>query len=421
MKRFRLLSIIALSMLFVSTGCERTPEDIEQWRNAKGGMDKMQEWASSTEEPKNVRLRAIEIMVEDGESNALQPTLKGTEDKKLRAEMVDVALPIVEAKWAKQDMPTLSEKAEGGRVRSGNSESVDAKDAAYFLHPFTDGEQKQKIETILAEWMSTDWQLRDQLGNTTLGQIAPRAGEKGVESLLAWLKEAIQPHTVVAKIKKHGDDDAKDKAAIIVRQLAEKAHPNLNLSLETAVLTFEHKELTPYLKQAVIDPNSPNKLIDGAMDALVRNEGERAAPFFSDLVKNQKGLLRWVAATRLVEVMGKPAFTYVATGLPVEMDSYPSSDKASLHDDTKYFCKMYQGEMGDAGISSVSDQIKRGLTSSRWPARMLALQCARIFKAKDLQDQISALSEERQSLPGWGDKKTVGDLADEVLQELSKS
>jgi hypothetical protein len=423
MKRLKFLSILALSMLFVSTGCDRTPEDIEQWRKAKGGMDKMQEWASSTEEPKNVRIHAIKIMVEEGAANALQPTLDGIEDKKLRAEMVDVAVPIVETMWNKKDMPTVSDelKAKGGRMRAGSSESVKAKDAAYFLQPFAEGEQKQKLEAILADWMSADWQLRNKLGTTTLGQIAPRAGDKGVDSLILWLEEAIEPNTVVAMIDEMADDEAREKTAIVIRKRAEEAHPKLNPSLENAVLTFKHEELTPYLKKAVTDPASSNSLIDGAMDALVRNEGERAAPFFSDLVKNEKGLLRWVAATRLVEVMGKPAFTYVATGLPVEMDTYPPTEKASLRDDSQYFCKMYHGEMGDAGIKSVSDQIKRGLNSSRWPARMLGLQCARVFKATDLREDISALTSESQIIPGWGEETTIGDFASEVLEELSKS
>jgi hypothetical protein len=422
MKRLKMLSIVALSMLFVSTGCERTPEDVEQWRNAKGGMEKMQQWAESSEEPKPVRIRAVEIMVAEGAANAMQPTLDSIDDKELRAEMVDAVVPIVEEMWSKQDMPKMSDeiKAKGGRMATGNSDSVEAKDAAYYLQPYAEGEQRKKLEAILSEWMSTDWQLRNKLGRTTLGQIAPRAGDKGAENLVLWLKEAVQPHIVITMIDKYCTDEEKEQAAIALRERAEEAHPKINASLETALLTFEHKELAPYLKKAATDPNSPNTLIDGAMDALVRIEGERAAPFFSDLVKNEKGLLRWVSATRLVEVMGKPSFTYVATGLPVEMDTYPSSDEASLRDDTQYFCKMYHGEMNDAGISSVSDQIARGLASSRWPARVLGLQCARVFKSTDLKDAVSELTSDTQSVPGWGEETSVGDLATEVLEELSK-
>lgn len=425
MKRLESLAVIAMTLLLVATsfGCERKPADLEEWRTAKGGMEKMQEWSQSTEEPRPVRIRAFEILVEEGEGNALPPTLEGVDDENLRTEMVEAAMPIVVAKWEKQDMPKMSDdvKAQGGRVAAGASESVEAKDAAYFLHPFAKGESKTRLESIMGEWMSTDWQLRNQLGNTTLGQMAPRAGEAGKKSLIAWLEEAVQPSTVVAMINKHGDDATKEAAAKVLKERAEEKHPELDKSLQIALLSLEHEALSPYFKKAITDPNSPNDLIDASMDALVRIEGEKAAPFFSDLVKNKSGLLRWVSATRLVEVMGKPAFTYVSTGLPVEMDSYPAADSSDIQENTQYFCKMYHGEMKDQKVSSVSDQLGGGLKSSRWPARMLALQCARIFKASDLEAQISKLTSDRQPLPGWGEEKTIGGLATEVLEALSKS
>lgn len=425
MKKMKHIGLVVMSLLLVATsfGCERKPEDLEQWRTAKGGMEKMQEWATSKEEPRPVRIRAVEILVEEGEANALKPTLDAVEDKKLRAEMVDHAVPIVEKQWQKQDMPKLSDdvKEQGGAVKAGASDSVKAKDAAYFLVPYAEGDNKKKLQGILAEWMSTDWQLRNQLGSTTLGQIAPEAGKPGAKALVAWLEKAVQPHVVAAMIKKEADDETKAKAAEVLRKRAEEKHPELGPSLEQAILSFGHKGLTPYLKKAITDPNSPNELIDGAMDAMVRNEGERAAPFFTDLVKNRSGLLRWVSATRLVEVLGKPAFTYVAKGLPVEMDSYPGVEETGLKENTQYFCKMYHGEMKDNDVSTVDGQLTRGLSSSRWPARVLALQCARTFKAADLKDKIAELKDDNQKIPGWGEETSIGDLANSVLEELSKS
>lgn len=425
MKRLKHLAVLIVTLLLVATsfGCERKPADLEEWRTAKGGMEKMQEWAQSGEEPRAVRIRAFEILVEEGEGNALPPTLEGVEDEKVRTEMVEAAVPIVVEKWEKQDMPKMSDdvKEQGGRVAAGASESVEAKDAAYFLQPFAKGESKKKLESIMGEWLSTDWQLRNQLGNTTLGQIAPRAGEAGTKSLTAWLEEAVQPSTVVTMINKHGDDETKEAAAKVLAKRAEEEHPEPSKSLQVALLSLEHEALSPYFKKAITDPNSPNDLIDASMDALVRIEGEKAAPFFSDLVKNKSGLLRWVSATRLVEVMGKPAFTYVSTGLPVEMETYPASDSADLKENTQYFCNMYHGEMTDQKVESVSDQLSRGLRSSRWPARMLALQCARKFNASDLEEQISTMTSDSQALPGWGEEMTIGDLASKTLEELSKS
>ncbi len=424
MKRIERLILIAVSLMLVtaSVGCKRKPEDLEKWRHAKGGMERMQKWAQSKDEPRDVRIRAVEILVQDGHPNDLQPTLKGVKDKGMRKAMVEAAMPMVQKMWDKQDMPKLTDAAkQNGGLKVGNSQSVKAKDDAYFLEPFAEGATKKKLQTILADWMSKDWQLRNKLGSTTLGQIAPRAGKKGMQSMLAWLKEAVQPAVVADMIKKQGDDDAKKKAAIILRKRAEKAHPNLDAELEAAVMNFQHPALEPYYKKVINDPNSPPKLIDEAMGAMVKAAGEHAAPFFSDLVKNKSGQLRWVSATRLVDVMGKAAFTYVGMGLPVEMDSYPGVDATDLKENVQYFCRMYQGAMKDAGVSSVDDQFARGLKSSRWPARVLALQCAGIFKTTKLKDQIAKLQSDKQKIPGWGKQTSVGDIAKDVLEELSKT
>jgi hypothetical protein len=417
------LAAAALFLISSAFGCERKPEDLEKWRNAKGGLEKIQGWATSPDETKAVRIRAAEILVEDGRPNNLQPTLDAIEDEELRDAMVEAALPIVEAKWAEQDMPQLSDevKEEGGAVQAGPSEAVKAKDAAYFLQPYAKGESKKKLESILAEWLSEDWQLRNKLGVTTLGQLAERAGPTGVESLLAWLEEAVEPHAVLEMIDEYADDDARDRAAKIILARVEEAHPELSPTLQVSIFSFEHKAFTPYLKKVISDPSSPPQLIDRAMNALVENEGERSAPFFTDLVKTRKGLLRRVAATRLVEVLGKPAFSYVATGLPIEMDAYPPVEEDSFREDLAYFCNLYHSEMQENEVSSVDDQLRRGLSSNRWPAKALALQCARKFKSVELKADIEKLSSDEQKLPGFGGETSVGELADEVLDELSKT
>ncbi len=414
---------VCLMLLATAFGCERKPEDLEEWRNAKGGMDKMEEWASSSEEPKDVRIRAVQILVEEGQANALQPIFDNIEDGEVRTDMIAGALPIVVEKWEAQDIPELDDelKEKGGTMQAGASESVLAKDAAYFLQPHAKGETKEKLESILAEWMSKDWQLRNQLGRTTLAQIAPRAGKAGMKSLVLWTEEAVQPHQPVEVVKEHGDDETKAKVAKALVKRAEEDHPELDDSMQTAIFTFDNKAVVPYLEKAASDPKSSPTLIDRSMNALVRVQGERATPFFADLVKNRQGTLRWVAATRIVEVMQKPAFLNVATGLPVEMDSYPPVDEDGLKSDTAYFCNMYHGEMEDNEIDSVSDQLTRGLDSSRWPARVLALRCAHVFKAKDLTDKIESLTDDSQKIPGWGETKTIGELAEEVLEALNKA
>ncbi|MFW5968900.1 MAG: hypothetical protein ACOCV2_15355, partial [Persicimonas sp.] len=415
--------LFALAVLTVAAGCERTPEDLEDWRNAKGGVEKLEGWAVSDEEPEAVRIRAIEILVEDNHFNELQSALEDVDDDKVRAKMVASAASIVEEKWNKQDMPTLDEETaeKGGKVETGASESVEAKDAAYYLHPHADKETKKKFEAILADWLSDDWQLRDQLGRTTLGQITPHAGPEGREHLLAWLEETPRPDRVSETIAKHGKDKTKEQAAEVILKRAKEDYPDLNDEMQVALFKFEHEALSPFLKEIIEDEEASPQLVDRAMNALVRNDGERSAPFFSDLVKEEQGTIRWVSATRIIEVMGKPGFSNVASSLPVETDAYDTDEEGALTEDVTYFCNMYNTEMEKADVSSVTDQLKRGLDSSRWPARMLAVKCVGTFKASDLKEKVEELTSDTQQLPNWDEPTTLGDLAEETLEALSES
>ncbi|MFW5968561.1 MAG: hypothetical protein ACOCV2_13640 [Persicimonas sp.] len=420
----RFITVLLVSLLLVAGfGCERTPEDLEDWRNAKGGVDKLEGWATSDEEPEDVRIRAIEILVEDNHHNNYRSALEEIDDDKLRQKMVASAADIVEEKWEKQDMPEMDDKSEDDetRVKVGQSDSVDAKDIAYYLYPHADKKTKKVFEDILGEWLSKDWELRDQLGRTTLAQVTPYAGEKGRENLLAWLEETPRPDKAAETIQKHTGDKTKEKAAEVIRKRAEDEYPNLSEEMQVALFKYEHEALTPFLKEIVEDEEASPQLIDRAMNALVRNEDERATPFFSDLVKERTGTLRWVSATRIIEVMGKPGFSNVASSLPVETDAYDTDEEGALTEDVTYFCNMYHTTMEKEEIDSVSDQLKKGLESSRWPARMLAIQCARKFEASDLKEQIEELTSDDQQLPSWDEPTTVGDLAEETLEALSDS
>ena len=81
MLRAKLVRVVALVMLLASMsfalGCERSVEDVEKWRNAKGGMDKMVTWAKSSEEPMPVRKRALRVLIEQDEILKLQPLFDG--------------------------------------------------------------------------------------------------------------------------------------------------------------------------------------------------------------------------------------------------------------------------------------------------------------------------------------------------------
>lgn len=417
---FRHCWVVLVGVAFV-LGCERKPEDLEVWRNAEGGYQKMAEWAQSPEESDAVRVRAVQILVEEHQPNMLQPLLDSVSDEGMKQKLVDASLPTVQSMWAKEDWPKIEEGAEGLVRVEGRSESVGAKDAAYFLQPHATGATKAALEEILAQWMSQDQDVRDQLGVTTIGQVAPRAGAKGVEMMLAWLETTSNPAVVVDKIMSgataDGNDQIQAALADAIRKRAEAEHPKLAPQTEVAMLKMNHENIVPYLEKAIQDPDSPVKLIDAAMDVYTRIMKERAGPLFAKLVSEKTGLLRWVSATRLIEVRGKAGALAAANALPLEADTYDEPEDDAFKKESEIFCNFVNSELRSQDVDP-TDVAKQFLASSRWPVQVLGVQCAKTTGANALKADLEAMAKDKTSLPGWGEKKTLGQLASEIAADL---
>ena len=425
------LVFILLAALFVGIGCERTPEDVEPWRNAKDGMKKMQEWASSPDEPMNVRKAAFRVMIEERAITQLGPTLDKIEDKKAKQQLVSVGVDAISKQWKTQDMPTLDGKTKekGGRVKVGASKSVAAKDAAYFLQPYAEGKDKQALTDILTAWLSTDWELRNQLGKTNLKQLFPRAGDKAIDHALEWLKATKEPAKVTALINEHGDSEALEKAGEILAQRAKKDHPEISPGLLTAISQTDSEAAVDYLKMAIRDPKVKPIIIDQSMEALKKLRGERATTFFSKLIREEKGKLRWAAVDDLLVIRGKPCLLSAATSLPIEKESYAYPDEDSFKKDANYFGNRIVDEMKEREISTISNTVTRALESERWPVQVLGLAVAKQAHSKSdlikdghdkVLEAVKALTSSRESIPGWGQEMRVGELAHEVADFLEK-
>lgn len=411
------LIITILLLAALSFGCKRTPEDLEAWRNAQGGVEKLGEWAISPDESMEVRKRAVEILVEDGHLQRLPMVLDRITDEAARQEIAAHAVPAVEKLWAVQDIPELTEEMKkGGEMLVGDSKSERAKDAAYILQPYVGGENQKKLEAILAEWVSKDQELRNQLGNATIGQILPRAGgPAAVAGALVWLEETLQPGTIARTLREHADDEIKGKMAQIIKTRAMAAHPDLSRELEIAVLETEHENIVPYLHKAINDPQTPPGLIEGSMNTLLKIQGERAAPFLTATITEKSGLLRWVAANRLITLRGKAGLLNIALALPLESDTYGTT----LQKDITQLCNLFATEMKAQEVNVFSDVLERALNNNRWPAQVIGLNCAVAARSSEVKPAVAALKTSRQPIPGWADNKTVGQLAADVENALA--
>lgn len=415
MKRF-----FFLITLILLASCDRTPESLEDWRKAEGGVEKISDWAGSEKESDAVRDRAIEILIEDEHFDTIVPIFKKITNKATQERLANVGMKIVETKWAKKDWPKIGNgtKSETGIVKVTHSDSVAAKDFAYYLHPFANATDQKKIEKILGEWTSQDRDIRTQLGKITIGQATSRAGEEGMKNMLNWIANTKKVATIARKIRKGASDELKLKLDEGIRKRAEAVHPDLQANeIKVAVLETETSAILPYLNKAIRSPKTPGPLVDGLMDALVRIQGPKSTSLFSELVSKRKGLIRWVSATRLIEVRGKSGILLAAKALPVDINAYELKE-GTLEKESGIFCNFVDTEMKERKVKDISDILKRGLESNRWPVKMLALRCIEISKQNQLKTNASALINDKTPLEGFKDVKTIGQLAKKVVNTL---
>lgn len=417
----RMIALL-LILLLLATGCKRKPEDLEVWRTSKGGIEKISDWAISPEESIEVRVRAAQILVEDRQEQRLPLVLDRIDDPQARAQIVSGLIKTIDTMWASQDMPRLTEdvKKGGGEIAVEDSKAVRAKDAAYILHPYATQAEQANLEKILADWLSTDFELRDQLGTANLSQILPRAGKQGLANSITWLKETKTPGTVARAIREKADDDTKAEIAKIIAARADEAHPDINREMESAILETQHEAIIPYLQRAIGDPQSDPGLIDGAMNTMIKIQGERAAAYLTRVISEQHGLLRWVAANKIIELRGEAGFVSIANALPLEPETYAVPAANSFKRDAEQLCNLFSTEMKKTGVKDVSQTLERVIQGNRWPAQALAMQCAKTTGTKSLAEPIAALRTNRQPLPGWGETLTLGQLAQEIHTALSE-
>ena len=396
-------------------GCERSPEDLEQWRGAEGGMEKLQGWAKSSKEPMPVRTRAIQILVEEDEAPKLQQMLDKMSDTQERQQLVSAATTTIESMWAAADYPKMDEKLKSGeRVKIAPSKSVKAKDAAYLLYPYASEQDQAKLGAIIAQWLSQDHELRNQLGRAKLAQMLPYGGPKGFEGMMAWFGTMEEPGTLARDIRRTSDDATKAAFAKFVLDRAQKDHPNLSDQMRVIVLETEDEQILPYLERAIKDPQSPPKLVDDAMDAYVRLRGAKATPLLQELIADQGGLMRSVAFTRLIEVRGKDGVTQGINALPLEIEKYPTEGEYTLDSEVDYYCNIVQTELKKQKIDDVKPVITSMLKSPRWPARLIATHCVKSLGLTDLTPQLEPLKADPTPIPGWGSEQTVGGYATEI-------
>ncbi len=424
----RAVICIAFSLATVcSLGCERKPEDLEQWRNAQGGMEKMKEWAESKEESTAVRVRALQILIEQDQLPEVSQVLKSVKDEEVKKAMVAMAVKTSKEMWAADDYPKMPKdpkaKAKDGELNFavGNSKAIKGMETAYFVYPHASDAQKKELQPIFAEWLSADHELRGKLSErVTLPQVLPMAGEKGFDGIMVWFESSKTPSVIADAVEQYGDDKTKELFTKAIYERAMKEHPNVNQQLVVIIAKLTDKSILPYLERAIDDPQSPGPLADSMMDTYIRIKGPAATSKLNELVTKRKDIMRSVAFTRLIELRGEAGVTQGATALPLEIEGYATEGDNTLEKDAPYMCNIIDSELEKSHkVKDHKPVVKKMLDSNRWPAQAIAIHCAEMNKWSDWKPTIEALAESKQVVPGWGEEgTTLGDIATQAAAKL---
>lgn len=410
------LLVVALT---VGLGCDRSPEDLEEWRTARGGIDQLAEWAKDGGEPMEVRVRAVQIIIEEGEDRFIPRILDEIDDEQARQQITTGAMETVREMWEVQDFPEVDEELleEGGEIALEGLNSIYAIESLYRLMPYLDDEQQEVGQEILRDWISRDQMVRNQWADVGIPLLVPLAGEGATELVSNWILDSNDPRSVAASLRRHAPDGTHGPIDEAVVELAREQHPNVEMDLKHAINGAESDAIVPYLEEVIVDEEVSNELFQIAIDTIADVlDGEDAAGVLSTVVKQRPGVLRWAAATAILDAREKAGLKDIAKALPGDDDAFGSEDEFNQR--ATYLCNYVNTHVERGDFEEDYDTLVALLEMEHWPAQTLGLQCAARLGAKQLREDVEALSGQSGQIHGWGQRLTIGQFADHVAENL---
>lgn len=417
-----ILIALLVGLLAFGTGCERSPEDLEEWRDARDGMAQLATWAEDDGEPTDVRIRAIQILIEEGESDRVPRTLDAVEDEQMRQQLADEAMPTIQSMWDEQDFPELTDEMlrEGAEIPIEDFAAVQAVDAIYRLHPYLSEQYQEQASEIIRAWISEDQELRTQLAETNLPLLVQYAGDNAAELVTNWLHETHDPRTTAGSLRRHTDDEADFVIDETIAEIAEEQHPDLEDDLRHAVIEAQSDGIVPYLDMAIDDDEMDNEFRQAALDTLATIGSDDAVAVLVGIIENRPAPFRWASANAVLDALGTAGLIDIAAALPVDSDEYELPEDDSLRRYVSQLCVYADTNIERGDMDHDPDVLAELLGSDQWPAQLLGLRCAGQLGETAVRDEVQALSDSATDIPGWGDSQTIGAFADQVDAMLAE-
>ncbi len=419
---FRPLSaVILVALLLLTAACDRSPEDLEEWRTAQGGLEQISAWVQDDSEPMDVRERGLQILIEEGIGRHVNNSLEGV-DEETRQHLASAAMPTVEEMWAAQDFPELDDEIleEGGEVALEGDEAIRAVEALYHLTPHLDGSERERAQEILRDWISADQEARTQWADIRIPLLAPLAGDGAYEAVASWIKDAYDPGNVANSLRNHvpeGDIDAHRALDAAVAERALDEFPDLDDRTLRAVDGAESDGIVPFIEEVLAADQVDDQLFQLAVNILGDVlDADNLQPL-ADALATQDGLRRWAVATNMIDAAGIDGLVAIGEHLPDDAELYDSDDD-EIQDRFRYLCNYVNTRIEEGDIDADPEGFVTLMEMDRWPAQTLGLQCTWRTESADLLEHVRALSDESTTIPAWEDSMTVGELAEGVISDL---
>lgn len=283
MRFLRYASMLAMLIALVgpASGCKVTSDDIQHWRRTVKGPNKLKAVLRSPNYATSLRTEAALALVEiertGGEHEVHGLAELGHTLTELRA-VNDPALAEIVAGM----VPGLTSRmrgAENANHQPGQPtppEQVRAKDAAFLLLRFAQGESRQKLTDAVVRWYIADFNARSLEGQYSIEQVVRELGAPAA----AILVDAINSHLAREALAKIGelvgqlaDPAAKARAAErLVAVELEMEQPAFVTWLKGEIVRQRQAANQPALPedrlQASALLNRENFLLQGALPAM---------------------------------------------------------------------------------------------------------------------------------------------------------
>ncbi len=420
-----LISILLVGLLITSLGCDRSPEDLEEWRTAQGGLEQISAWVQDDSEPMDVRERGMQILVEEGIGRHINNTLDGIEDEETRLHIASAAMPTVNEMWEAQDFPELTDELleDGGEIAPDGDQSIRAVDALYHLTPHLEGEDRERAQEILRDWISQDQEARTQWADTRIPLLAPLAGPNAYEGVASWIHDAYDPGNVANSLRRHVPEDEHEQdahraidAAVAERALEE--FPDLSDRILRAIDGAESDGIVPFIEEVLAAEQVDDQLFQLSVNILGDVlTADNLGPLAEALTHHQ-GLRRWAVATNMLDAAGVAGLVAIGENLPTDPDAYDGDDN-EFQNRAEYLCNYTNTGIDEEEFDADPDGFVQLMEMDRWPAQVLGLQCAWRTGSDEVLEAVEALSDDSTSIPAWENGLTVGELASAVARDLA--